>query len=196
MAKRRDKDSDRFRIYVDDRTGLEYGFKPITSYPNAYTRESGKPTLDNGLKVAPSEFDSPPPSKKSTGGEGEILGDPRANSDPSTSSNVYVIPAESQKVIVNVNSSSSIAWNTEPVVYLQSTVNLTMAVNPQVVAGMTNQQITLMCVGSSITLLNGSGLLLNTQRFTMNSGILINLFYGTGWFETSRSLVFGDLGKL
>lgn len=198
MAKRRDRDSQRFRIFVDERTGLEYGFTPITSYPNAYTRESGRPVLDQGLKVAPSEFDSPPPSKKSLGGA-DISGDPRANSDFATPSNVNVIPSESANVVVSVNSSTSIAWNLQPVVLIAPALaNQTMAVNPQVVQGSQGQQITLECVGSNVTLLNGSGLTLYTARYLMGSGALLNLFYSATdntWHETSRGNLFSDLGQ-
>lgn len=35
---------------------------------------------DNSYLVMPDEFDTPPPSNKSLGGEGEVSGDPRANS--------------------------------------------------------------------------------------------------------------------
>lgn len=199
MAKTKDRDSQRFRIFEDERTGLEYGFKPLTSYPNAYTRESGRPVLDKGLKVAPQEFDSPPPSKRSLGGEGDISGDVRANSDFATASNVYVIPPQSAKVIVSVNSSSSISWNTEPVVYIAPALaNQTMAINPQVVPGTQSQQITLECVGSSVTLLNGSGLTLYSARYKMDSGSLLNLFYSqtdNTWHETSRGVLFEDLGQ-
>lgn len=198
MAKRRDRDSQRFRIFEDERTGLEYGFVPITSYPNAYTRESGRPVLDNGLKVAPSDFDSPPPSKRPLGGA-DISGDPRANSDFATPSNVNIIPQESQNVVVSVNSSTSIAWNLQPVVLIAPALaNQTMAINPQVVPGTQSQQITLQCVGSSVTLLNGSGLTLYTSRYLMGSGALLNLFYSATdntWHETSRGNLFTDIGQ-
>lgn len=197
MAKRRHRDSQRFRIFEDERTGLEYGFVPITSYPNAYTRESGKPVLDQGLKVAPSEFDSPPPSKKSLGGA-DISGDVRANSDFATPSNVNVIPPESTKIIVSVNSSTSISWNKEPVVYIAPALaNQTMAVNPQIVAGTQSQQITLQCVGSNVTLLNGSGLTLYSANYLMGSGALLSLFYSqtdNTWHETSRGNLYTDTG--
>ena len=172
---------------------------PTTSGPNAYTRESGRPTRDNNLEVAPSEFDSPPPSKKPLGGA-DVSGSPRGNSNFSTDSNVYVIPPESVNVVVSVTSSSSIAWNLQPVVLISgSLTNLTMAVNPQIVQGAQSQQITLQCVGSNITLLNGSGLTLNTSQYRMTSGSLINLFYSATdntWHETSRGVLFGDLGAL
>ncbi len=199
MAKPRNRDSQRFRIFIDERTGLEYGFQPIASSVYPIVRESGRPVLDKGLKVAPSSFDSPPPSKRSLGGEGDISGDPRANSDFATPSNVNIIPPQSVNVVVSVNSSSSIAWNTEPVVLIAPALaNQTMAVSPQVVPGTQSQQITLQCVGSNVTLLNGSGLTLYTPTYLMKSGSLINLFYSqtdNTWHETSRGTLFGDLGQ-
>lgn len=199
MAKSRNSDSGQYRIFIDDRTGLEYGFQPIASSVYPIVRESGRPVLDQGLKVAPSSYDTPPPSKRSLGGEGDISGDPRANSDFATPSNVNVIPPESKNVVVSVNSSSSIAWNTEPAVLIAPALrNQTMAVNPQVVAGIQGQQITLLCVGSILTILNGSGLTLYTTRYRMGSGALINLFYSqtdNTWHETSRGTLFGDLGQ-
>lgn len=89
-----------------------------------------------------------------------------------------------------------------PILISGSLSTVTMAANPQVSLGKQSQQITLECVGSSVTLLNGSGLTLNTSQgaqFTMTSGSLINLMYQTSnstWFETSRSILFGDLGAL
>lgn len=195
MAKPRSRDSGRFRIYVSDRSGFEFGFQPITSGPNAYDRESGKPVQDKNLKVSPTEFDSPPPSNIPLGGEGDISGSPAANSNFDTPSNAFIEPA---KIIVSVNSSNSISWNQNPWVYISGALqNQTMAVNPQVVAGQESQQITLFCVGSNVTLINGSGLTLRNSRFAMSSGAILTLMYHTNnstWFETSRSVLYGDLG--
>jgi len=191
MAKTRSKDSERFRIYVSDRSGFEYGFQPVTSYPNAYTRESGKPVKDKNTVVAPSEFDSPPPSKKSLGGEGEIGSGARADSDPATPSNAYVIPPESQKVIAYVNSSSSIAWNNKPTVYIAgSNAAQVMSVNPQIVPGTQGLYIALECVGSSVTLRNGSGITVdfNQSFIKMDSGGIATLLFNATdntWHMTS-----------
>lgn len=191
MATRRNRDSDTYRWWISDRSGLQYGFQPITSEPNKYSRESGKPVDDKGLKVAPGEYDVPPPSKKSLGGEGDISGDPRANSNPATASNAYVIPPESQKIIVFVNSSRSIAWNDQPTVYVVgSNANQVMATSPQIVAGQQGQQIALECVGSSITLRNGSGITIdfNRSQVVMSSGAIAVVIYQTGdltWHMTS-----------
>ena len=199
MAKPRSRDSGRFRIYVSDRSGFEFGFKPTIGGPVPYTRESGKPVQDVNVKVAPTEFDNPPPSKLPLGGQGDISnGNVRANSDPSTPSNAFLVPSESNRITVLVTSSSSIAWNQEPWTQIAgSLASQTMAVNPQVVLGTQSQQITLMCVSNQITLITGSGLTLNKPNFIMSSGSIINLMYNTGnltWQETSRSSQYSDLG--
>lgn len=201
MARRRERDSGIFRIYVSDRSGFEFGFIPITSRPNAYTRESGRPVQDVNITVAPTEFDTPPLSKEPLGGEGDVSNAAVApNSNFDTPSNAYVIPANSTKIIVSVSSQNSIAWNQEPWVYVAgSLATQTMAVNPQVVAGAQSQQITLLCISNQITLITGSGLTLHADRFVMTSGSIINFMYQTSnltWQETSRSFQYQDLGAL
>lgn len=196
MAKRRDRDSGRFRWFESDRSGFQYGFQPLTSAPNKYGRWTGRPVTDNGLKVAPSEYDQPPPSKKSLGGEGDISGDPRANSDFGDSANYTVIPPESQNTVIYVNSSTSVQWNNDPAVLIAgSNVNQTMSVNPQIVAGNSGQQITFLCVGSSITFLNGSGLTLRQSPYVMSSGNILSVIYQNPWQEMSRGVLYGDLGQ-
>lgn len=197
MAKPRSRDSGRFRIYVSGRSGFEFGFQPITSRPNAYGRETGKPIQDINVKVSPNEFDTPPPSNLPLGGVGDISGgNVRANSD-FTDANAFIV--DSTNVVI-VTSSSSISWNQKPWTSIAGSLpSQTMAINPQVVAGAQSQQITLLCVSNQITVLNGSGLGLNTTRFIMTSGSILNLMYQSGtltWQETSRSSLYGDLGAL
>lgn len=197
MAKPRSRDSGRFRIYVSDRSGFEFGFQPITSYPNAYTRESGKPVQDINIKVSPDEFDTPPPSRQPLGGEGDISnGNVRQNSDFANPSNAFIATSAN---ITLVSSSNAISWNQDPWTNIAGTVSIqTMAVNPQVIAGAQNQQITILCLSNQITLINGSGLTLR-KNYIMTSGSLLCLMYQTSnstWFETSRSTLYGDLGAL
>ncbi len=198
MAKPSSRDSGRFRIYVSDRSRFEFGFKPTVEGAIPYTRESGKPVQDKSVKVAPTEFDTPPPSKKPLGGEGDISsGDVRPNSDFSVASNAFIVTSTN---VVSVVSSNSISWNQLPWTSIAGNVlALTMAVNPQVVAGRQSQQITFMCVSNQITLITGSWLTLNNARYVMTSGSLLCLMYQTSnstWFETSRSSLYGDLGAL
>jgi len=198
MAERGVRKGDRFKWWVSDRSGFQFGFLPLTSPPNAYSREDGRPVKDNGIQVSPDEYDQPPPSTKPLGGEGEIGTGARDNSSFATDSNVYLTPPESLPVVQYLTATSRIAPNPNnlPIYIAGSIASITLSSNPQVVSGTTNQQITLMCVGSSVTLINGNGLALRTSSYTMSSGSLINLFYGTGWSETSRGTLYGDLGAL
>lgn len=200
MSDRNTRKGDRFRWWLSDRSGFQFGFTPLTTYPNAYSRESGRPIKDNGIQICPSEYDQPPPSTKPLGGEGEIGTGARDNSSPSVDSNVYLVPAESLIPVTYVNSSQSIAWNNEPVVFIAgSNAQQIMASNPQMQSAENNKQICFMCVGSSITLNNGNGLALHTPSYVMQSGSLLNLLYQTAnslWYETSRGSLYGDLGAL
>ena len=200
MADRVVRKGDRFRWWLSDRSGFQFGFQPLTSPPNAYTRESGRPIRDNGIQVNPDEYDQPPPSNKPLGGEGEIGTGARADSGFQTDSNFYLVPPESLIPIVQVNSSTTIAWSNEPVVYIVGRlVPQVMAVSPQIQSAPDKQTIVLMGVGSSVTLLNGSGLSLHTGQFVMGSGYLLNLIYtqtDSLWHETSRGILNGDLGSL
>lgn len=140
--------------------------------------------LDGGIEVAPTEFDTPPPSKIPLGGA-DISGDPRLDQD------VFSVPIQSQDVVYYVNSSSSIQWNTKPVVYIAgSNVTQIMQVNPQVVSGQQGQIIAIECVGSSVTLRNGSGLTFDfvANQITMSSGGVITMIYSvtdSTWHITS-----------
>lgn len=200
MAERGIRKGDRFRWWLSDRSGFQFGFLPITSRPNAYTREDGRPVKDNGIQVSPDEYDQPPPSTKPLGGEGEIGTGARENSSFATDSNFYLVPSESVIPTVSVNSSTSISWNNEPVVYIVGRlVAQTMSVDPQIQAGPDKQTIVLMGVGSAVTLNNGSGLALHTSQYRMESGSLLNLIYTSTdslWHETSRGILNGDLGRL
>jgi len=95
---------DRFLKETSERDGFD----------NFDYRGKKKYTLfrDNGVKIAPTEIDVPPPSNKSLGGEGDISGDPRVDSD-FTTDDAETIPPGSQRVVVSVNSSTAINWNQE-----------------------------------------------------------------------------------
>lgn len=177
MAKPRDKYSQRFRIYTSERSGFDFGFIPITSLPNAYTREAGKPVQDVDILVSPTEFDTPPPSNKPLGGIGDISSaNVRPNSD-FTDANAFITPPQSLPVIYYVTSSSTIPWNTDPVVYIGGSLNnVTMASNPQISAGQGQRVVAWQGVGSNVTLNSGNGLTFDFKRvpfLVMESGSII-----------------------
>lgn len=155
---------------------------------------------DKGSLVGPGEFDSPPPSNQSTGGEGEFnRSGIRANSD---SFNAVVL-----RPIQTVTPSGGILFPTVPDsqgktdpnnswVYVAGASSLTdVTVNPQVSAGRQNSIITVECVSNNIVLETGSGLSLRAL-FNMSSGSILNLIYNATdnlWYETSRSSVNGGV---
>ncbi len=192
MASPREKDSQRFRIYTSQRSGFEFGFQPITERPNAYSREAGKPVQDVNIQVSPDEFDSPPPSTQPLGGQGDISGNVRANSDFSVDSNVYVTVPQSIPVVYYLTASQSIPWNNNPVVYIGGlNSNITMSSNPQIVAGDGGKLVAFQCVGSNITLNSANGItfdFINTPFITMASGGIITAIYNktdSTWHITS-----------
>jgi hypothetical protein len=193
MPKYDDKKNGRFRIYVSERSGFEFGFIPITSLPNAYTREAGKPVQDVNILVAPTEYDSPPPSKRPLGGVGDISnGNERQNSNFADPANVYVTPPPSPPVVYYVTSSQPIPWNTDPVVYVGgSNQDVVMASNPQLSPGEANRVIALQCVGSNITLNSSNGLTFDFQRtpfLNMTSGSIATIIWNatdSTWHVTS-----------
>ena len=169
----------RFKLRNSDRDGFTY--KEIT-------------LLKQGaLKVGGVEFDTPPPSRKSLGGEGDVAaGITRSNSDFSSISTTDT-PAGFGHPTVYITAAGGITPSyAHPFMYIAgSNSNITVSANPQIVAGQQNDILTLACVGSSITLANGNGVaLMGSARFVMDSGSIITLIYSTGgsvWQETSRT---------
>ena len=145
---------------------------------------------DKPWKVAPEEYDTPPPSKKSLGGEGDISGEPRANSAFTVANTA--VPTEVDNPVVYVLAAVSIAPSLHPFMRItgsNAAVNLTA--DPQVVAGREGQVLTLLCIDSSVTLDDGTGLtMLGGVGYQMRSGDISVFFYHTGgttgWQETSR----------
>ena len=166
----------RFRKKASDRSGFDF-----------FERELLKQAP---WKVAPDEFDTPPPSKRSLGGEGDSSGEPRANSAFTVANTA--VPTEVDNPIVYVLAANSIAPSLHPFMRItgsNAAVNITA--NPQVVAGKEGQVLTLLCMDSSVTLDNGTGLtMLGAVGYQMRSGDISVFLYHTGgttgWQETSR----------
>lgn len=140
----------------------------------------------NGSRIAPSEFDVPPPSNKPLGGA-DVSGQPRTGSDTTD------IPSISQQTVLYVSAAGGISINDEPWIMVAgsaSAINITA--NPQVSTGRAQQIIAIQCVGSAVTLEHGSGLSLTaSQLFRMESGSIINLIYSATdnlWHELSRTI--------
>lgn len=184
---------DIFRWWVSDRSGLQFGFVPITSPPNAYTRESGRPVKDHGIQVAPDEYDQPPPSNKPLGGEGEIGTGARADSSPATPSNVYGV--SNPIPVYYLTASSKIPWTTENIPTLISGSNqaVTLGNNP-LDPGTPQLYISIQGVGSGVTINSGNGITFDFARkpsITINSGSIATLIYNatdSTWHVTSFTL--------
>ena len=170
----------RFKKKASDRSGFDF-----------FERELLK---DAPWKVAPDEFDTPPPSKRSLGGEGDISGEPRANSGFSTISN-YDVPTEVENPIVYVLAANGITPSLHPFMRITgSNAAVDITANPQITAGKEGQVLNLVCIDSSVTLDDGTGVtMLNGIGYQMRSGDISVFMYhssGTvGWQETSRERV-------
>lgn len=167
----------RFRKATSDRSGFDVPYRI---------------RLKQGVwHVSPEEYDAPPPSAKSLGGEGDVnRGDRRTPYDGIASTDV---PEANDHPVVAITAAGGItptfthAWM--QVVGSNAAINITA--NPQIGSAKQSQVLTLECVGSSITLEEGSGLaLMASAPFVMTSGAVIGLIYQTGgsvWQETFRT---------
>ena len=179
MSERSIRKGDRFRWWNSDRSGFQFGFQPLTSPPNAYYREDGRPVRDNGIMVSPDEYDQPPPSNKPLGGP-DIGTGARADSSFANDANVYTIPTQSIPQVTFVNSSNSIQWNRNPVVYIAgSNIAQIMVANPQIQPGTDKLYIALQGVGNPVTISHGSGVSIdfNKPSITLNSGDIATMIY-------------------
>ena len=189
MSERSIRKGDRFRWWNSERSGFQFGFLPLTSPPNAYSRESGRPVNDKGIYVSPDEFDQPPPSNKPLGGEGEIGTGARVNSNPAVDADVYIVP--NPIPIYYLTSSSKVPWTTEniPTLVSGSMSNVTLGNNP-LNPGTHGLYISIQGVGSSVTINSGNGISIdfNKPSVTIGSGGIATLIYNatdSTWHVTS-----------
>ena len=179
----------RFLKETSDRSG----FDNFSYDPPAFNKR-WESIRQNGLKIAPDEYDVPPPSTKPLGGA-DISGTPRTNS---TSTDV---PAISSQVIQYITAAGGITYSAQPFILISgSNSAVTLTADPQISAGPANRIIGIQCVGSGVTLVNSNGLALHRGRpFRMESGATITFMRdGTDnlWREASRGNVSASLGEL
>jgi len=139
----------------------------------------------NGIEIAPDEYDTPPPSSKSLGGA-DISGSPRANatSTDTLDSNNYSIQL--------VTAAGGIRLTSEPWLRVAgTTATVDVASNPQISLGAQGRYIAIECTSNQILLEEGNGLsLVGSSQFLMNSGSIITMFCDRTsnlWRETSRT---------
>ena len=167
----------RFKRRNSDRSGFRY-----------YEYELVK---DLPWKVGIDEFDTPPPSKRSLGGEGDVSGDIRASGNFGDAGTLET-PTGLDNPIVFITAAGGVSPSfVHPFMRISgSNATVDITANPQVVAGQEGQLLTLICVDSSVTFDHGTGLsLMGSSRFVMSSGAIMTLWYSTSnsvWNETSR----------
>ena len=192
MAERSLRKGDRFKWWNSERSGFQFGFQPLTTLPNEYSREQGRPVRDNGVQVAPDEYDQPPPSNKPLGGEGEIGVGARANSSPADPANAYYIAPNYLIPVQYLTAASQITWNDNnvPLYITGSNSNITLSSNPQIVSGQHGKVISLFGVGSNVTVVDGQGISIdfNVPAVVLDSGAIATLIYNATdslWHMTS-----------
>ena len=168
----------RYKRRNDDRTGFKW-----------FEIELVK---DKQFKVRGTEFDTPPPSKDSLGGRGDVSGEPRANSDFSTTGTANIL-AENQipTYVITAGGGITPSYASAWMQIVGSNAAIDITADPQIVRGRQDDVLTLVCVGSNVILDNGTGLnMMGSSQFSMTSGSVICFIYNTGdtaWQETFRS---------
>lgn len=190
MSERITRKGDRFRWWNSDRSGFQFGFSPLTSPPNSYYREDGRPVSDKGVVVSPDEYDQPPPSNIPLGGP-EIGTGARSNSDPSVDANVYIVPSESLPNVQYLIAATKIQWNQSniPLYVTGSLNNVTLDNNP-LSSGIQGLYISIQGVGSGVTINSGNGITMdfNKPSIRLDSGSIATLLYNatdSTWHITS-----------
>lgn len=184
MSERSTRKGDRFRWWNSDRSGFQFGFSPLTSPPNSYYREDGRPVRDNGVQVAPDEYDQPPPSTKPLGGP-DIGTGVRANAESTATPTSELIPVN------YLISSTKIPWNQNnvPIYVVGSLTTVTLDANP-LSSGIQGLYISIQGVGSSVTINSGNGISIdfNKPSVQLDSGSIATLIYNatdSTWHITS-----------
>ena len=169
----------RFRKQVSDRSGFD--FKAISL------------VKDGAWKVGGDERDTPPPSKLSLGGEGDV-----SQGDALVANSFGVVqitstPAAYDNPVTYLTAAGGITPSfAHPWMFVVGSLeNITLTADPKIVAGTEAQQLTLYGVGSTIRIANGTGLaLMGSVPYVIGSGSIITFMYNTGgavWSETSRT---------
>jgi len=185
MSERSIRKGDRFRWWNSERSGFQYGYQPLTSPPNDYYREEGRPVNDKGHLVAPDEYDQPPPSTKPLGGA-DIGSGARSNSDTVATPTDLLIPVQ------YLISTTKVQWNQDnlPIYVTGSLNNVTLGNNP-LSNSIQGLYISIQGVGSGVTINSGNGItfdFVNVPSIRLDSGSIATLIYNatdSTWHVTS-----------
>ena len=169
----------RFKKRSSDRSGFDYFQIGLVK--------------QGSLFVDPEDYDIPPPSKKSLGGEGDVSGSPRTDSNfaTTTGTGIAAVPTEVDNPLVFILASVGVQPSTHPFMLLSGsngTVDITA--NPQIARGIEGQVLTVLCADSGVQLDHGTGLnMVSSAGYMMRSGDVSVFMYHTGgtvWDEVSR----------
>lgn len=168
-------------------------FKKRTSDQSGFDYLETEMIKEKGLWIGPDERDTPPPSKISLGGEGEVSLGAYFRASTSTA-----IPTEFENSTIYITAVGGIAPSqTHP--YMRVTGSnqaITITANPSIAIGKESQVLTLFCTDSSITINNGNGVsLMGSNNLRLDSGSVAVFMFNSAnnaWNETSRvSAAFG-----
>jgi hypothetical protein len=161
---------------------------------SGFTHRNVELFLDNGFLVAGDEFDAPPPSNKLYPDEGGVSpGDVRANptdySQQVATSVQYLVAASQINLNHQVDNAGQYTYNKSIVYVSGSNSAVTLSSNPQIVASVQSDILTIQGVGSSVLLTNGNGIRLYSNYLRLDSGSIVTFIYNSTdglWCETSR----------
>lgn len=169
-----------------------YRYKKRSSARSGFDYKDRELVKDGAYWVHPDEIDQPPPSKQSLGGEGDISGDPRANSDFWTSGTANILEVYPNPIVYVVGTNGLTPDFTHPYMRVEgSNGNITLVSNPRIAAGREGQVLTLFCTGTNrFAIPHGSGVnLMASANMVLFSGGIATFIYNTAnnaWNETSR----------
>ena len=169
-------------------------YKRRDSSRSGFTKWEISLVKDGPYKVDPDEFDTPPPSRKSLGGEGEVSGEfrPSGNSPDSGTLNT---PSGFDNPTVYLTAAGGISPSfTHPWMRVSgSNGAITVTAVPAITRGREGQILTLQCVDSAFTLTHGSANAINLMgsagSVTVRSGGEITFYFSSGnlaWNEATR----------
>ena len=147
---------------------------------------------DGPWKVGGDERDTPPPSKTTLGGEGDVSrGAALTNNDFQIGD--LAEPATTANPIVYVTAAGGVTPTyTHPfMLVMGSNLNVTVTADPQIAVGVEGNKLTLVGAGSTIRLSHGTGIIMvGSVPFIIGLSSTIVFMYhtaGDAWAETSRT---------
>lgn len=171
-------------------------FKLRDSDRDGFTRREIGMLKDGAWKVGPDEFDLPPLSKRSLGGQGDISASDALIANSFGITQITTIPAGYDNPITYVTAAGGITPSfVHPWMAVSGSLNnVTVTANPRIAAGVEGNRLTLVGAGSTITLPDGLGVALaGSATYVVALSSILCLVYTASngaarWQETSRTV--------